>query len=86
MSLGKTKGWRDANSTVDRKKANKHGCGTGLNERKHINRRENFGIVICKLLFTAVGTFRTQGLHNFGVQTSRNSLFPENVQREFGAI
>jgi len=29
---GKTKGWTDENSTVDRNKANKHGCGTGLNE------------------------------------------------------
>jgi len=28
---GKTKGRRDANSTVESNKANKHGCGTELN-------------------------------------------------------
>jgi hypothetical protein len=29
---GKTKGWIDANSAVENNKANKHGCGTGINE------------------------------------------------------
>lgn len=29
---GKIKGWRDTNPTVDSNKANKHGCGTGVNE------------------------------------------------------
>jgi len=29
---GKTKGWRDANWTVESNTTNKHGCGTGLNE------------------------------------------------------
>jgi hypothetical protein len=27
---GKTKGWRDANLTVESNKADKHGCGTWL--------------------------------------------------------
>jgi len=29
---GRSKRWRDANWTVESNTANKHGCGTGLNE------------------------------------------------------
>jgi hypothetical protein len=55
---GKIKGWRDANSTVNSNKANKHGCRTGLNEWMHINRCQHFVLLICELLFTAVSNFR----------------------------
>ena len=56
---GKTKGWRDANSTVDSNTANKHGCGIGLNEWMHVNRKQHFVLLICELLFTACSTFQT---------------------------